>query len=169
MTTTVTTLTGETYIFDRDFHEWVTTVDTEEVESTKTMNITPEGKEYAVSCHNKDDLSVERILKTLSALKGQLMLECAPIRVKYIECKMSPAVRKNLIQASRRLAMYGKERPFIARFDEYGRRLPDEIKIETMEGVKIQIIDPTEYDENELYLALRGVVDNYPHADYKPY
>ena len=60
------------------------------------------------------------------------MLQCAPYKITNIECKMTPNVKTNLINAYRRVNMYGKKTPFIARFDEYGRRLPDEVKIDTI-------------------------------------
>lgn len=103
---------------------------------------------YAVACHNHSDLSPERVLKSLSIMKSKLMMECMPVRVEKIECKMSPMVKANMINAYRRVNMYGKKTPFVAHFDDYGRRLPDEIKIDTMKGVDLEIVDPEIYGEN---------------------
>lgn len=111
---------------------------------------------YAVACHNHSDLSPERILKSLSIMKSKLMMECMPIRVEKIECKMSPMVKDNIIKAYRKISMYGKKTPFVACFDEYGRRLPDEIKIDTMRGVDLKIINPDTYGNN--YLEFETII-----------
>ena len=111
---------------------------------------------YAVGCFNYSDLSPERILKTLSVMKSRLMIECMPVHVTNIECKMSPMVKDNIIKAYRKISMYGKKTPFVACFDEYGRRLPDEIKIDTMRGVDLKIIDPDTYGNN--YLEFETII-----------
>lgn len=108
----------------------------------------PNNSKYAVACHIDLDLSSERVLKTLSIMKGKLMTECMPVRIVNIKCKMSPIVKNNIINAYRKVTMYGKKTPFVARFDDYGRRLPDEIKIDTMKGVDLEIVDPEIYGEN---------------------
>lgn len=92
-----------------------------------------DGNNYMVSCNEEKDLTAERILKSLSIMKGKLEIDCAAIRVNKIECYMTPAVKTNIIKAGKRLAMYGKPRPFVARFDEYGNQLPDEISIDASE------------------------------------
>lgn len=119
-------------------------------------------RRYAVACHNYNDLSQERILKTLSVMKSKLMMECAPVYVKSIECKMSPMVKTNIINAYRKVSMYGKKTPFVAHFDEYGRRLPDEIQIDTIRGVDLKIVDPDVYGEN--YLVFEAIT---PLHEYK--
>ena len=116
---------------------------------------------YAVGCFDYSDLSPERILKTLSIMKSRLMIECMPVYVKNIECKMSPMVKKNIISAYRKVSMYGKKTPFVACFDDYGRRLPDDIQIDTMRGMDIKIVDPDVYGNN--YLEFETVI---PHHDY---
>lgn len=118
-----------------------------------------DNRRYAVACHNCNDLSQERILKTLSIMKSKLMMECTPVHVKSIECKMSPMVKTNIINAYRKVTMYGKKTPFVARFDEYGRRLPDEIQIDTMRGVDLKIVDPDVYGEN--YLVFEATIPTY--------
>lgn len=122
-------------------------------------------KEYRVVCDSIRDLLQDRILKNLSIMKSKLMLACMPVRVDKIECKMTPKVKDNIIQAWRRLDMYGKKTPFVARFDEYGRRLSDEIKIETLRGMTIQIVDPKDY--GELYLEFKGIIPYDPSYTYK--
>lgn len=113
-------------------------------------------RRYAVACHNYTDLSQERILKSISVMKSKLMMQCLPYRVDRIECKMSPMVKTNMINAYRRVNMYGKKTPFVASFDEYGRRLPDEIKIDTIRGMDIKIVDPATYGNN--YLVFETIV-----------
>lgn len=107
---------------------------------------------YTVMCCNHDDLSQAKILKCISVIKAKLMFECMPYSVENIKCKMSPTVKNNIILAYRRLSMYGKKTPFVARFDEYGRRLDDEIKIDTMRGMDIEIVDPEIFGEDYLLL-----------------
>lgn len=109
---------------------------------------------HAVVCDNLADLSVNGILRTLSAIKGKLMLDVNPAIIHTIECFMTPKVRTNIVNASKKLSMYGKTRPIVARFDEYGRRLPDEIEFGIANGVKLNIVDPEEY--GEFYLELKA-------------
>ena len=111
--------------------------------------------EHIVACCNEKDLAPENILKTLSAVKGKLMIDIAPIHIRKIECCMTPQVRKNIVTASKRLKMYGKKRPIIARFDEYGNRLPDEIDIGMSRGITLKIIEPEKY--GPYYLELKGL------------
>ena len=122
----------------------------EEYRDEKSLN-----RKYAVACHNCADLSQERILKSISVMKSKLMMQCLPYRVDRIKCKMSPMVKTNMINAYRRVNMYGKKTPFVACFDEYGRRLPDEIKIDTLRGMDIKIVDPDTYGNN--YLVFEAV------------
>ena len=118
---------------------------------------------YAVACHNYEDLLEKNILKCISIMKAKLMMECMPIRVEKIECKMSPMVKNNIIMAYRKLSMYGKKTPFVARFDEYGRRLEDEIEIDTMRGMDIKIVDPDIYGQN--YLVFETYINKAPLSD----
>ena len=122
------------------------------------------GRRYAVSCSHEPDLSQERILKSISVMKAKLMMQCAPVRLLNIECRMTPAVKQNIIMAYKKLQMYGKKTPFVARFDEYGRRLPDEVKIDTLRGMTIKIVDPVEY--GHCYLMFEGVVKDLFTRDY---
>lgn len=113
-------------------------------------------REYRVVCSDMKDLLQDRILKHLSVMKSELMMTCLPVKVDNIECKMTPKVKDNIIQAWRRIGMYGKKTPFVARFDEYGRQLPDEIKINTLKGMDIKIVDPKDY--GDFYLEFTGIV-----------
>lgn len=111
--------------------------------------------EHIVACCDEKDLSIENILKTLSAIKGKLMIDVAPIHIKTIECSITPQVRQNIVTASKKLKMYGKKRPIIARFDEYGNRLPDEIDLGTSQGITLKIVDPEKY--GIFYFELKGI------------
>lgn len=111
--------------------------------------------EHIVVCYDEKDLSIENVLKTLSAIKGKLMIDVAPIHIKTIECSITPQVRQNIITASKKLKMYGKKRPIIARFDEYGNRLPDEIDLGASQGITLKIVDPEKY--GRFYFELKGI------------
>lgn len=112
---------------------------------------------YVISCNNYLDLSQDRILKTLSIMKSKLITECLlKCKINNIKCEMTPTIKDNIIKAYRKITMYGKKTPFVARFDEYGRRLPDEIKIDTIRGMDLKIIDPSIFGEN--YLSFEAIV-----------
>lgn len=149
-----------TFTFDAPFYspeirkEDVPEMKLEEYRDDKSLN-----RRYAVACHNYSDLSQERILKSISVMKSKLMMQCAPYRVEHIECRMSPSVKTNMISAYRKVNMYGKKTPFVACFDEYGRRLSDKIEIDTIRGMDIKIVDPKEYGNN--YLVFEAVVPEY--------
>ena len=121
------------------------------------------GERYRVVCENSADLLPDRVLKNLSIVKSKLMMECAPYRIWKIECKMTPAVKQNIIKAYRRNNMFGKKTPFIARFDEYGRRLEDDVHLDTLEGMTINIVNPDDY--GPLYLEFTGLTEEpYSHS-----
>ena len=122
------------------------------------------GRRYAVACSHEPDLSQEHILKCISVMKAKLMMQCAPVKVMNIECKMTPAVKHNIITAWKRLDRYGKKPPFVARYDEYGRRLSDEIKIDTLKGMTIKIVNPEDY--GPYHLEFEGLV--YDGTIYQP-
>lgn len=115
--------------------------------------------ECRVTCNKESDLAQDRILLNLSKIKSILMMKCTPVRLERIECTMTPIVKKNIIAAWRKIHMYGKCTPFVARFDEYGRRLSDEIKIETLKGMTIKIVDPNKY--GEYYLEFKGITPDH--------
>lgn len=112
--------------------------------------------ERAVVCDDPRDLSVEHILTTLSVAKGRLMLELSPNRVKRLECSVTPAVKQNIITAGKKLRMYGKEMPIIPHFDEWGNRLPDDIKIGDHSGITLKIVNPEDF--GEFYYELRATI-----------
>ena len=113
-------------------------------------------RKYMVSCDDAIDLSKENILNTVSIMKSKLMMLCAPVKVKNINCKMTLETKNNLIKAYRKIEMYGKELPIIPAYDKYFRRLPDVINIDPMKGMTLNIVDPKEY--GELYLEFEGVI-----------
>lgn len=124
-------------------------------EELPDMSVFDQDCNMGIYCRDPEDLSEEHVLRSISIMKGKLEIDCAAIRVKYVECIMTAAVRQNIVKASKRLAMYGKKRPLVARFDEYGNQLPDEIKIDTSRGMTVRIIEPDQY--GEFYLALKAV------------
>lgn len=113
-------------------------------------------QEYVVVCNEEEDLVENSILRNLSIMKTRFMMECLPKRIENIECIMTQSVKNNIVRAWKRLTMYGKKAPFVASFDEYGRKITDEIRIETMKGMTIKIIGPEEH--GEFYLEFRGIV-----------
>lgn len=118
---------------------------------------TTRGHKYAISCDNVTDLLPKQILKTISIMKSKLLMECVPYPVNSITCRMTPAVKDTLIQAYRKSTMYGKS-PFVASYDEYGRRIGTDVKIETLRGVTIDIINPDKH--NDLYISFEGVIND---------
>ena len=123
--------------------------------------------ERAVVCDDWKDLTVEHILTTLSVVKGRLMMELLPKRVKKLECSITPAVKQNIITASKKLKMYGKEMPIIPHFDEWGTRLPDEIKIGDHSGITLKIVNPEDF--GEFYYELRATVFPADESYYDPF
>ena len=113
------------------------------------------GTNYRVVCKNNIDFDPKRILKNLSIMKSNLMLACAPIVVKNIDCKMTPKVKENLITAYKRNKSFGKELPIVPRFDEFMNRLPDQININTLKGMNIEIVDPNIF--GEYYLEFNAI------------
>ena len=147
-----TSITYSTTIGYEDFMRQIG----KEEEAKVKVNVEHFKGKYVCCVTDGYDLLQERILMTLSAVKGRLMMEVmAPVCVKEFQCSMTPMVRQNIIQASKRIRMYGKKLPIIARFDDYGNRLPDKINIDTLEGMTLKIVDPKEY--GELYLELTAI------------
>jgi hypothetical protein len=137
-----------------DYEDFMKKIGKEEEAKVK-INLEHFKDKYVCYIKDSDVLSPENVLMTLSAIKGRLMMEISPIHVKEFQCSMTPAVRKNIIQASKKLAMYGKRMPIIARFDEFGRPLPDKIEINNSDGILLKILDPE--DVGELYLELAAL------------
>lgn len=125
---------------------------------TKTVDYAGKYKdEYlTVYCDNEKDLEQDRVLKTISIMKSNMMFKCAPYKLDRIECRMTPSVRRNIMQACRRLKRYGKKIPFVACFDEYGRRIEDTVTLDTLRGVLVKIVDPDSH--GELFLEFEGVL-----------
>lgn len=144
----------EPYSTTLDYEDFMKQIGKEEEAKVK-VNVEHFKGKYVCCIKDTPDLLPERILVTLSAVKGGLMMEVAPIHVKEFQCSMTPAVRKNIIQASKRNRMYGKKMPIIARFDEYGRPLPEQIEINDSPGVNLRILEPA-YD-GELYFELVAI------------
>ena len=109
-----------------------------------------------VRCTYAPDLEQDKILRCLSIMKSELMMKCAPFKVDRVTCKMSPQVKQNIIKAWKRLSMYGKKIPFVACYDEYGRRLNDKVEIDTLHGMIIRVVNPDECGEH--LLEFEGVI-----------
>lgn len=133
-----------------------------EEEAKVKVNVEHFKGKYVCCVRDDYDLSPERILITLSAVKGRLMMEIAPIHIKEFQCSMTPAVREIILKASRRARMYGKKMPIIARFDEYGNPLPEQIEINDSPGVNLRILDPADY--GELYFEMVAI--EFPSVEY---
>lgn len=129
-----------------------------------------DGTVHLVFCRNTQDLSIDKILTTLSAAKGKLMYDLVHFAIKEIQCKMTPLVKRHIIDAGKKLKMYGKEPPIIASFDEYGNRLPDHIEIGNDRGITVSVVDPKYY--GEIYLELKAICpkeDSYKTISYQDY
>ena len=152
-----------------DWEEYAKTVGKKEEAGVKMISRKSiDRQEHIVLCNEVLDLLPEKVLTTLSAIKGRLMFEIAPIHIKEIQCKMTPHVKNNIIEASKRLKMYGKKSPIIPSFDEYGNRLPDQIEIGDSKGIIIKIVDSKEY--GDLYFELKAIefsTANYSPTDWK--
>lgn len=151
-----TEITAEDLSKGFSWEEMITKLGKEEeakvnVISKKSVN----SHEHIVYCEDKTDLSIEKILTTLSAVKGRLMFEIAPIHIKEIQCKMTPTVKNHIIEASKKLKMYGKKSPIIPSFDEYGNRLPDRIEIGEDKGITVKIVEPEKY--GDVYFELKAL------------
>lgn len=156
----------ESYSTTLGYEDFMRQIRKEEEEKVKVDKIvSSHEEEHIMACQNKDDLIPENILVTMSAVKGKLMFEIAPIHIKEIICCMTPQVKTNLITAGKRLRMYGKKAPIIPSFDEYGNRLPDQIEIGNSNGIIVNIVDPKDY--GEWYFELKAV--ELPNVDYKLY
>ena len=111
--------------------------------------------DHIFACQNKEDLSVNNILTTLSAVKARLLYDVAMVHVQKIECSVTPVVKDNIVKANKKRKMYGKSAPIVACFDEYGQRLPDTIDIGDSPGILLKIVDPEEY--GEYYYELKAI------------
>lgn len=120
-----------------------------------TKNDKPTEKRSLVVCSNsKKDLSESNILTTVARLKGKLMLNSLEYNkaTMHIKCVMSSFTKNNLVRASKRLRMYGKNLPVIPSFDRFWNELPEIVTINGGEGVELVIKDPNEV--GKFYLEL---------------
>ena len=160
--TTINSETLRAYNWGSSYSDLVKKINREEETNVKVVSKPAAKGEHIVACENKEDLTVENILKTLSVVKGKLITDVSFIHIKEIICTTTPTVRRNIITAGKKLKMYGKKVPVLARFDEYGNRLPDEINIGDSSGITLRIIEPDE--EGEFYLELKAI--EFPSIDY---
>lgn len=136
----------------RTYEEIMKSLGKEEETKVDVRSIKGNGT-HTVYCNNKTDLASKTILLALSALKSRLIYDISPNYVVLgMECRMTPMVKNQLVEASKRLRRYGKKSPIIPNFDEYGNRLPDNIEIDGDKGITVNIVSPEKY--GELYLEL---------------
>lgn len=132
----------------------------EKEDNSMHLEETSTSRSYKVYCKDTEDLSVNKILTTISATKGKLQFNTLCANIKEIICTMTPEVRNNIIKASKKLKMYGKKMPIIARFDEYGNRLPDTIDIGFSQGITVNVVLPESVGDEQLYFELKAI--NFP-------
>lgn len=125
-------------------------------ERVDTKMIEQNGK-YKLVCKNAQDLSTDKVLKSLHLMQAELVDKCSNIDVNNIVCYMTPTVKENIVCASKKLKMFGKKRPIVARFDEFFNRLPDTISLDVAEGIELNIVDPQEAEYDMYYLALQAI------------
>lgn len=111
--------------------------------------------ELAITCEDEENLLQQNILSYLSIIKNEINDISKCINIRRIDCYMTPLVKKNIIMANKKLAMYGKEKSSTICFDEYGRVLSEKTKINTQEGMIITILD----DPDTLYLSFKIIED----------
>lgn len=115
-------------------------------------------KKCLVTARGESDLGVDTILKTLSMLKGYLYISCGEAKVEHVKCRMTPKAKENIILGWRKANMFGKGTPFVPCFTEDLKPLPPDIKIDTLRGMDIEIIDPKEKENwAELFIEFQAV------------
>lgn len=106
----------------------------------------------AVTCSDIKWLSEHKILKTIEMMKHKLIAECKTMEIDHIECNTTKINYNTIRTACKKLKMYGKEKPIIASFDEFGNRLPDIIK--PLTGMTINIIE----DQTDIKMTLKAIL-----------
>lgn len=114
-----------------------------------------DSKTRTASCRDEQALSIKNILTCVTIAKGIIDAECGATKLKQIECSITPAAKRNLIIAIKRVSMYGKSFPHIPRYDQWFNPLPDKLNLSVSRGVKIKILNPEDY--GELYFELRAI------------
>ena len=113
----------------------------------------PNKEEHILCCEDTENLNTRNVLITLQDMKDQLIYETVDKDIKEIYCKMTPQVRRNIIEADKRLKSYGKNIPEEMCFDEYGNILPTELKATNGKGIILEIVQPEVY--GDFYLELK--------------
>ena len=108
-------------------------------------SFTVSAESEAISCTDIKKLAPDHVLKQLSIMRSNLSRLCKNLIVDHINCRMTSETMESILHACRRLKMYGKEKPMIACFDEYGNRIQDKPNIETLKGAEIEIVPSNEY------------------------
>ena len=117
---------------------------------------------YVISCKDAEALSPYTILKSVNLIKARMEERCSSYIVESVECEMTPKIRENISMAYKRAKSFGKEnRILIARFDEFGNRLPDEMNLgigPRLFHVSVNIVEPE--NEKEYYFCMKVKVGN---------
>lgn len=115
---------------------------------------------YVISCKDAEALSPYTILKSVNLIKARMEERCSSYIVESVECEMTPKIRENISMAYKRAKSFGKEnRILIARFDEFGNRLPDEMNLgigPRLFHVSVNITEPK--NEEEYYFCMKAKV-----------
>lgn len=86
-------------------------------------------------------LNENNILKIVERMKSKLLYVTSPYVIDDYICELTVAMKETLIKAHKKLKMFGKKKPTIAVFDEYGRRLPDKFSKGPLKGLIVKIVD----------------------------
>lgn len=86
-------------------------------------------------------LNENNILKIVERMKSKLLYVTSSYVIDDYICELTVAMKETLIKAHKKLEMFGKKKPTIAVFDEYGRRLPDKFSKGPLKGLIVKIVD----------------------------
>lgn len=99
-------------------------------------------------------LNENNILKIVERMKSKLLYITSPYVIDDYICELTVAMKETLIKAHKKLKMFGKKKPTIAVFDEYGRRLPDKFSKGPLKGLIVKIVDKEVKD----YIKLIAII-----------
>lgn len=100
-------------------------------------------------------LNENNILKIVERMKSKLLYITSPYVIDDYICELTVAMKETLIKAHKKLKMFGKKKPTIAVFDEYGRRLPDKFSKGPLKGLIVKIVDKEVKDYIKLIAIMK--------------
>lgn len=100
-------------------------------------------------------LNENNILKIVERMKSKLLYVTSPYVIDDYICELTVAMKETLIKAHKKLKMFGKKKPTIAVFDEYGRRLPDKFSKGPLKGLIVKIVDKEVKDYIKLIAIMK--------------